>query len=133
MAKMTIAGNALVISSSMKLKDLKTIKKYRPRALILTGGEDNKTALYAIGVSDDGSGSINPIGACFAQESHDGEEKACITVNLDGVQGNVREFIADKYGEAFTNLNILEATLPAVLDEIVSQKAAIMENISVVQ
>ena len=133
MAKMTIAGNALVISSSMKLKDLKAIKKYRPKALLLTGGENGKDTLYAVDVADSGTGGINSVGACFAQETHDGEEKACITINLNNVQGDVREFIADTYGEAFTNLNALEATFPAVLEEIMNQKAAIMESISVAQ
>ena len=40
MAKITIAGDAAVVTSAMKLEDIKTIEKYRPKELVLKGGED---------------------------------------------------------------------------------------------
>lgn len=42
MAKITIAGDAVVITSSLKLDDIKTIAKYRPKALTLMGGDDGQ-------------------------------------------------------------------------------------------
>lgn len=131
MAKFTIAGNALVIASALKLEELATIKKYRPKALKLMGGENNKEELFCIDVGASGNGGINSYGACYCNATHDTEKKACITITLDGVQGDVKEYVADKYGEAITYLTQLEATLPEVLAAIAEQKAGIMANITV--
>lgn len=131
MAKFTIAGNALVITSSMTLTDLATIKKYRPKALKLMGGENNKEELFCIDVGASGNGSINAYGACYCSATYDSEKKACITIPMDGVQGDIKEFVADKYGEAVTYLTQLEDTLPDVLTAIAEQKRGIMDNIVV--
>jgi hypothetical protein len=131
MAKVTIAGNAVVITSSMKLADLATIKKYRPKALRLMGGENNKEELFVVDVGNGGSGGLNNVGAAFCATTHDEAKKACITIPLDGVQGDVKEYVADKYGEALIHLNALEEKLPAVLTEITEQKTGIMANITV--
>lgn len=131
MAKFTIAGNALVITSSLTLRDLETIKKYRPKALKLMGGENNKEEVFCVDVGTSGNGGINSYGACYCGSTHDDEKKACITITLDGVQGDVKEYVADKYGEAVTYLTQLEATLPDVLSAIAEQKAGIMANITV--
>jgi hypothetical protein len=128
--KYTVSGNALVITSGMKLADLATIKKYRPKALKLMGGENNKEEIFCIDVCEFGEGSINSIGACFCGATHNEEKLACITIMLEGVRGDVKEYVADKYGEAFMHLSALEATLPAVLAEIETQKAGIMANIT---
>lgn len=133
MAKVTIAGNAVVITSSMKLADLATIKKYRPKALRLMGGENGKEELFVVDVGTSGNGGLNNVGAAFCAATHDDAKKACITINLDGVQGDVKEYVADKYGEALIHLNALEETLPAVLTAITAQKADIMANIAVAQ
>ena len=44
MAKIVIAGDAVVVTSAMKLEDIKTIEKYRPKELVLKGGEDGVSA-----------------------------------------------------------------------------------------
>lgn len=130
MAKFTIAGNALVITSNLKLADLETIKKYRPKALKLMGGENDKEELFCIDVGTSGNGGISAYGACYCGATHDDEKKACITITLNGVQGDVKEYVADKFGEALIHLGALEAKLPDVLAEIAEQKAGIMANIA---
>lgn len=62
MAKIVIAGDAIVVTSAMKLEDIKTIEKYRPNALTLMGGEDGKEPIFAIGTTE-GCGNINQVGA----------------------------------------------------------------------
>lgn len=131
MAKVTIVGNAVVITSSMKLADLATIKKYRPKALKLMGGENNKEELFALDVGTSGNGGMNGVGACFCAATHDEAKLACITTTLEGVQGDIKEYVADKFGEALIHLNAMEAKLPEVLTEITTQKAGIMANITV--
>ena len=130
MAKMNIAGNALVITSTMTMDQLNMVKKYRPKALKLMGGENNKEEIFCIDTCT-GNGGISAYGAVFGSATHDAEKKACITIVLEGVTGDIKEYVADTYGEAVTYLTQMEATLPAVLAEITEQKSAIMAAISV--
>lgn len=130
MAKIVIAGDAVIITSALKLEDIKTIAKYRPKELVLKGGEDGKEPIFAVGVTN-GPGNINEVGASFGRESHDDEKLAVITMVTDGVTGDVKEWVADRIGGAIMNLNALEEKLPAVLEEISGQKAAVMDSITV--
>ena len=132
MPKVTIAGDAVVVSSSMKLEDLKTIAKYRPKALTLMGGDNGKEPVFAIGITS-GPGSINNFGVSFGRESHDEQKLATVTMVLKGATGDVAEHVADVLGAALISLGKLEAQLPAVLEEIADEKAAVMSNITVAQ
>ena len=128
MAKITVVGNAVVITSSMKLEDLKTIKKYRPDALILK--DDDGDPVYAIGVGP--TGNLNSCGAEFSGATHDEEKLATITMAYTGSEdADVKEVVAEQVGASIITLNKLEATLPAVLEEIATEKAAILETITV--
>ena len=132
MAKIQIVGNAAVVTSSMKLEDLATIQKYRPNALQLMGGENNKEPIFCVAVGNNaGHGEINGNGAYFTDTTHDANKLACITLCLNGVLGDVKEYVADKLGKAITHLNALEATLPEVLTAVSQEKAAVLASISV--
>jgi len=129
MAKIVIAGDAVVVKSELKLEDIKTIAKYQPKALVLMGGEDNKEQLFRIGVTTD-AGDINVNGASFGKADADG--KATITMVMTGVPTEkAKDWVADKLGAAIMNLNALEDKLPEVLSGISAQRATVMENISI--
>lgn len=132
MAKIVIAGNAVVVTSELRLEDIKTIKKYRPEALVLKGGEDGKEPIFKLGIAKE-AGSITKYGAEFCSETHDAEKKAMMTLLYNGDDGdtNIKEAVADGIGAYVMTLNKLEATLPAVLEEIASEKEQIMDNITV--
>lgn len=130
MAKIVIAGQAVVVTSEMALEDLKTIKKYRPDALILKGGEDGKESVFAIGI---GEGKINTVGVSFSEATRDEAKKATLTMTTNYDGDDIEGFVSDSIGAALMNLNKLEATLPAVLEEIAAEKATIKSNITVVQ
>lgn len=133
MAKVTIAGDAVIITSSMKLEDLRTIAKYRPDALTLKGGDSGNEPMFALSVANGGHGSINQYGASFTTESHDGEKLATITL-LDVVGGDdIRDAVAERIGTSIINLNKLEKTLPDVLREIADEKSEILNNIRIAQ
>lgn len=134
MAKITIVGEAVVITSALKLEDIKTLSKYRPQALVLKGGEDGKEPIFRIAATDKSKGSINKYGAEFGGETHDDKKLATITLvcgNTDG--GDIREKVAEDIGTAILDLNKLEAALPAVLEEIKAEKTAVLENITIAQ
>lgn len=131
MAKIVIAGDAVVVTSSLTLDDIRKVEKYRPEALILKGGEDNKEPIFSVGTAK--SGSINQYGVTFASESHDESKLAQLTMTLCGVNGDVKEYVADKIGAAVETLNQVEATLPSVIEDIDAKKQAIIESITVAQ
>lgn len=133
MAKVTIAGKALVITSTLKLTDLETVKKYQPKALILMGGEDGKEPVFAIGAVRGSAGKIGSIGVEFGEETHDDQKLATMTLMVPGDVKDMKEYVADKYGAALVNLKKLEDILPAVVEAIAASKKSIMDNISVAQ
>lgn len=132
MAKITIAGDAVVVTSAMKLEDLRTIKKYRPSALVLKGGEDGKEPIFRIDVTD-GEGDINKYGVKFGASTHDDEKNAVVTLMISAKEGDIKEVVADTIGTYVLSLNKLEVALPSVLEEIAAEKEQIMSNISVAQ
>lgn len=132
MAKVVIAGEAVVVTSAVKLSDLRKIAKYRPDALVLKGGEDGKEPIFRVGVCN-GTGKINKYGAEFGSETHDEAKLATITLVNGGLEGDIREAVAESLGCSILNLNKLEETFPAVLAEIDAEKDAILENITVAQ
>ena len=133
MAKITIAGDAVVITSAVKLEDMATISKYRPGALKLMGGENGKEVIFAIGVTN-GAGSISKYGASFGGATHDEQKLATITLGIESTPGcgDIKDRVAEHVGTAIFSLNKIEAGLGDVLEEIVTERAAIRETISVV-
>lgn len=135
MAKIVIAGDAVVVTSSIKLEDYRKVEKYRPEALTLMGGEDGKEPIFRVATTNAVSGaSLGKYGAEFASATRDDDKLATITMFYGGIGGaNIKEKIADELGVAILNLNKLEETIPDVIAEIDAQKAAIMENITIAQ
>ncbi len=133
MAKIVIAGDAAVITSALKLEDVRTVAKYRPDELVLKGGENGKEPVFAISVTE-GAGKINQYGVSFSQETRDEAKLATLTILAKGVgDGDMKEWVADQYGKALICLNELEARLPAVLADIDAEKADVMRSITVAQ
>ena len=129
MAKTVIAGNAIVVTSTRKLKELEMVKKYRPRALTLWGGKDGDEPIFTI--STEGTAGINEYGATFRDEARDGSGLACVTMELKYEGEGLKEYIADKIGGALMNIAKLEESLPEVIREISSERAAVMNQIEI--
>ena len=132
MSKITIAGNAVIVTAETKLTDLQKIQRYNPKALTLMGGEDNKEPVFRVVVTPGVPGSIDSFGAEFGAATRDESAKATMTMALPAEAGDdVVSYVADKLGAAITALNKLEAGFPAVLQQIDADRAAVMANITV--
>ncbi len=128
MAKIIIAGDAVVVKSTVTPEDILAVKKHKPTALCLTD-EDTGEALFAVDVAERGNGNINEYGASFAKVSRDDNKCATITM-IPAATGSLKDWIADNIGTAVANLNKIEATIPAVLSEIKANRDAVVNNIS---
>lgn len=131
MAKIIIAGEAVVVASTVKLEDYRKVAKYRPKALMLMGGEDGKEPVFRVGVTK-GEGSISKYGIEFNGATYDEDKFASITVVAPCAgNGDIKDAVADCIGPAVMQLNKIEAAIPDVLAEIDAEKAEIMENITI--
>lgn len=128
--KTGIYGDSFVITSDFTLDQLKKVSKFRPSALQLKGGEDNKQTLYTV-LTSDKPGGFNNVGAIFGSESHDGSGKATITMDVNTVPGeDKRKAIAEEYGRGLSYLKQIEDSLQEAIDEIEAEQNAIIESIT---
>ena len=130
MAKAKVLGDALVITSTQKLEDLKMILKYRPEALVLK--DEDGDEYFRVGVSDN-SGIIGTYGAEFGGETHDADKKATITLMIDGsgTPEEIKADIAEDIGLVLLNIEKVEEKIPEVLNEIKAERDRILEHITV--
>jgi len=114
MATITIAGNSYVITSTVSMADLETVKKYRPSALAIVDSETKET-LFKVGI---GSSSVSDYGVSFGGASNDDKKLATATLSIPADIEDAKEYVLDKGGLAIANLNKVEAVIAAALDEI---------------
>lgn len=131
MAKITIAGDAMVITSSMTLEEIKKLEKYSPKSLVLKEKEDGKEVeVFRVG-STDGCGVINQYGASFGSASHDEKALATITMGIPKDTEDARSYAAEKVGAALMNLNQIEEGSALALKIVDEKRNLILENITV--
>jgi len=128
MAKVTIAGNSYVITSTVSMADLETVKKYRPSALAITDPETKET-LFKVGT---GSNSISDYGVCFGGVSNDDAKLATATLPIPPNVEDAKEFILDIAGLAIANLNKVEAGITEALEDVRAERDAIAQNIRII-
>lgn len=133
MAKIIIAGDSIIVTSSKSLKALKTLEEYRPKALRLVETDENgkKEEIFRVETAA-ACGSINQNGATFASETHDDAKLATITVPVPAGTEDVKDYAAKLVGKAVIRLNKVEAGIDAALEEVEAEKAAVLSNITVI-
>ena len=129
MAKVNVVGDAMVITSTMKYSEIETIKKFRPDALTLKGGEDGKEPIFSISIGDESD--ISKYGVCFSGKTRDENGFATLTIGVCAGVENLKDTIADHFGRALVNISKLEESLPAVLEEIKAEKERVLEYIEI--
>ena len=129
MAIIKIAGNVAVVESSQTLENIRTLEKYAPKSLYLyeTGEDGKKTPVFRVCTAS--SGSINAVGACFADQTYDERAVACITLPIPAGTEDVKTFVLDHIGQGIVKLNKVEETFAEALAKVEADKAAVMENI----
>ena len=129
MARIIIAGDAVVVESAHTLEEMKKLEKHRPKALALFD-ENGKDELFRV-VTTRGTGSIGQYGASFGSESKNGEKKAIITMALPAGVTDAKAYIEETIGVAIINLNRVESQFEDALAAVEAEKAAVRENITV--
>ena len=133
MGKVTISGNAIVITSSVSAEDINLLAKYRPQALQLIVEEDGaKTVDFML--SMDSKGSVGKYGISFNGATRDEEKLATYTTvdeSLPESNDEAKEVIADKYGAMLSKLAKIEEGIPAAVEEVKAERDAVIAGIEV--
>lgn len=133
MAKILIAGNAVVIRSGLQLADIKKLEKYSPKSLYLYE-EDEETGkkfpVFRVGTTK-GNGSASSSAVFFGSACHSEDGLATITTQLPEGVTSVRDWVADEYGLAVVRLNKIEAGFEASLTAVDEAKAEMEANIEI--
>lgn len=129
MARIIIAGDAMVVESAHTLETLKTLEKYRPKALTLYD-EDGKTEVFKVATTT-GKGSINGYGASFGSASKNDEKKAIITMEIPAGTTDAKAYAENAVGVAIIYLNRVESQFADALASVEAEKATVRETITV--
>jgi hypothetical protein len=129
MSKVTIAGDAVVITSSMEAAVLKALTKFKPSAVKLVD-EKSKEELFSIGFGT--SASETKHGVVFT--GVDAEGNATVTLSTPtGMNAEDKlTFVRDTFGAAILNLNKLETKLAGEIQEFNAAMAEVESSITTV-
>lgn len=141
MAKVTITGDAMVITAEFTTKELKLVEKRRPEVLTLYDMDHTtgaKSPIFKVGTSKgrDVICSVGNYGITFPSLTRDDDAKASITVLLNSdvtpIEGDIREYVADVYGTAITNLGDIETLVANAVEGIKADTKELLESITLV-
>ena len=130
MANIKVAGDAIVLTSELKLEDIKLVRKYQPKALTIYGEKDGKEyPEFSIGAYN-GEGCITKDGITFGRASREGGF-AQITLKMPEDDGDPKEVVADLIGGAVMKLRYLEGVIPDVIEDIEHEREAMLDMIEI--
>ncbi len=129
MAKVKIVGDAFVISTVLTLEELKSLKKFNPKALVLFDAENKKEAIFGIDVGD--TARISEMGITFTSADNEGKASATFTISTGLSAVEKKQKVADMFGRAILNLNALESVIGTQLADFNEAVAEIEASIEV--
>lgn len=130
MAKLSIAGNVVVVTSTLKIEEIETLAKYQPKSLkLFEPTEDgHRTEVFSVCVGN--KGSISKFGACFSGESF-ANGGASLTIALPAGLEDAVGYVADTYGVAVELLGKVEENAAVALDEVKAKCDALKASIEI--
>lgn len=136
MAKILVAGHSAVITSSVKLEDIKKVSKYDPDKLTLKDEEGE--IQFAVGIAKAKAdtvdwGSISQYGVEFAPYA-DANGYAVVTATIDPEvigERDIKDILADKLGGAVLKLEKVEAGIAPAIVAIDAEINVIKSHIQV--
>ena len=125
MAKIKIIGDAMVVTSALKLEGLKKLDKFRAEALTIPDEEGN--SIFAISIGK--NANFSKYGATFTGENADGFATTTIALPTGIDNAEKRTYVRDTYGEALLNLISFESIIEAEICQLTEELAEAEANI----
>ena len=132
MAKITIAGDAVVITSTQTLENIKALEKYRPSALTLYEENENgkRVAVFKVG-STSGNGAAGTFGISFNGVTHDDQRLATVTLPAPAGAADIKDAVAEMYGAIVLALEKVEAQIADAVAAVAAEREAVKANITI--
>jgi hypothetical protein len=124
MADVRIAGNIIVLTSSVTLEELKRLEKHRPEALEIRNAKDE--VMFRVGT---GSNALNINGASFCTATLDSRGLALITLTIPAGVTDAKLYFAESFGKAYAQFKRVEAGLAEATREVAAEIAEIMNDV----
>ena len=126
--KISIAGDAYVVTSSLAADDIELLAKRNPDALKIKDEDGNEK--FSISFVE-GKSSLANFGITFGGKSR-GEKAGLATYTGDIPSGTAgaKEFVAEKIGCVAANLKKLEESVPDAVKEVKAAKEELLKNIT---
>lgn len=113
--KVTIAGNAFVLTSSIKLATIKKLEKYNEDALVVCTRKDDEL-IEVFKVMSGKRGTICNAGIVFATANKDGY--ATVTSAIPEEVKDKKQWVKENYANAIFMLKGLEATIEQYSEDV---------------
>lgn len=128
--KLSVVGSALVLESTLKAKDLELISFFKPEALKIID-EETKSELFKVAFKE-GTDYIGNIGITFGTAKRsDNSLQVTVAAPVTKDEAKLKDEIIKKYAVALQYLAMLEATLPEIVEEVVTLNEKLAENITI--
>ena len=134
MAKVVITGDTLVVTSSVKFEDIRTLEKHDPKALQLCDKNDDgkKEVTFAVSTArNGGKGSINKFGVSFDGATFDENKLACVSFTVPKGVEDAKEWAAEFIGGAIIKLEAVEAQVAPAVEAVNKNKETILAKITI--
>ena len=125
MADVKIAGNTIILTSTVTLEQLRRIEKHRPEVLEIRNAKEE--IIFRVGT---GSNALNNHGASFNAATLDDRELAYITLPIPSGVADARKYFAETFGQPHLHLKSIEQKLPDVLADVESKINEIMKDVT---
>lgn len=125
MAKIKVLGDAIVITSALKVADLETIKRSDASALTLCDQDGN--AVYAVMLGK--SASIDKKSVCFNGVDAEGFAQLTILAELPAKAAARNKYVRENIAPLVCKLNAAEGALGGVAAHLARMTDAVMEDV----
>lgn len=120
----SIHGNAILITSTVTVKQIETLRKLKPDALTLFEEiGDVKVPVFLVSTTK-GEAALDNTGILFDGQNSEGFAQATMMFRCEAA--DPKEAIADVYGAGLTKLKAWEETVPAVVEAVEAERAALL-------
>lgn len=125
-----IFGTACVITSGLKLENLKFVQKYNPSAMTLWKDEEKTEPVFTVAVREGAEGGISDAGAVFGKANDAGFAQISMVVR-PAEDADLKEFVADEIGKGIAGLKEFETAFPAVYEALKTERDGVLASIEV--
>jgi hypothetical protein len=130
MSKVKIVGNAVVITSDLKVEEILKVKKFTKSGLKLRDEKGNE--IFAIDYCSGANSSISEHGVVYGEMNAEGYAQVSLLMAEDVKAEDRMNVILDNYAIALGNLNTLETYIRETATELNETVENIKSGIEVV-